>query len=48
MQAVVKTPRIKINIRGDIPKKILSVLREEYGEKIKLSEDIIYRTHTDD
>ena len=40
MQAVVKTPRIKINIRGDIPKKILSVLREEYGEKVKLFEDI--------
>ena len=26
MQAVVKTPRIEINIKGDIPEKLLSLL----------------------
>lgn len=36
MQAVVKTHRIDINIKGEIPHKILSVLKEEYGEAVKL------------
>lgn len=39
MQAVVKTPHIKINIKGDIPDKLLTVLRDEYGEKVKLFKD---------
>jgi DNA-binding XRE family transcriptional regulator len=39
MQAVVKMPHIEINIKGNIPQKILSLLREEYGEKVQLSED---------
>ena len=39
MQAVVKTPRIEINITGDIPEKLMSVLEEEYGEQVQLSED---------
>ena len=39
MQAVVKTPRIEINIKGDIPEKLMSVLEEEYGEQVQLSED---------
>ena len=39
MQAVVKTPRIDINIKGDISKKLLSILKEEYGEEIELSDD---------
>ena len=34
MQAVVKTPRIEVNIKGDIPPKLLSVLKEEFGEDI--------------
>ena len=38
MQAVVKTPRIEINIKGEIPEKLLSVLQEEYGEQIQLSD----------
>jgi len=38
MQAVVKTPHIEINIKGDIPKRLLSVLEEEYGESVLLSE----------
>jgi len=40
MQAVVKTPLIEINIKGVIPTKLLSVLKEEYGEQVKLSKDI--------
>ncbi len=39
MQAVVKTPYIEINIKGDIPPRILSVLEEEYGGSLHLSED---------
>lgn len=39
MQAVVKTPRININIKGDISEKLLSILKEEYGEEIELYED---------
>ena len=39
MQAVVKTPRIEINIKGDIPEKLLSLLEEEYGEQIQLLDD---------
>jgi DNA-binding XRE family transcriptional regulator len=39
MQAVVKTPHININIRGEIPKKIISTLKEEYGNKVKFIED---------
>lgn len=39
MQAVVKTPHIEITIRGDIPPKLLSLLREEYGETMRLIED---------
>lgn len=36
MQAHVKTPHIKINIQGDIDPKIINVLRELYGKKVKL------------
>ena len=36
MQAVVKTPQIEINIKGVIPDKLMSVLKEEYGEQIQL------------
>jgi len=39
MQAVVKTPRIEINIKGEIPSKLLSVLQEEYGEAVALVEE---------
>ena len=39
MQAVVKTPRIEINIKGEIPDRLMSVLEEEYGEQVQLSED---------
>ena len=36
MQAVVKTPRIEINIKGEIPERLISVLEEEYGEQMQL------------
>ena len=39
MQAVVKTPHIEINIKGEIPERLLSVLEEEYGEQIQLSDE---------
>lgn len=39
MQAVVKTPRIEINIRGEIPLKLLTVLEEEFGEQVRLLDE---------
>ena len=39
MQAVVKMPHIKIDIEGDIPDQLISVLQEEYGENIKFIEE---------
>ena len=37
MQAVVKTPHTEIKIKGYIPKKILTALRNEYGKKVKVT-----------
>jgi len=39
MLAHVRTRRIEIKIEGDIPKKILSVLKELYGENVIISDD---------
>lgn len=39
MQAIVKTPRIEILVRGDIPEKLMSLLNDEYGRQVQLSED---------
>lgn len=40
MQAVVKTPHIKINVQGDvIPAKLIFLLKEEYGNKVKFVEE---------
>jgi len=39
MQAVVKTPLIEISIKGDISKKMLNFLKEEYGNKVHLKKD---------
>ena len=36
MQAVVKTPHIEVNIKGVIPQKLISLLKEEYGEEVKV------------
>jgi DNA-binding XRE family transcriptional regulator len=32
MQVVVKTPRINLKMKGDIPAGIIKVLKDEYGE----------------
>lgn len=37
MLAVVKTPHIEINIKGEIPEKLISVLEEEYGQDVEIS-----------
>lgn len=39
MQAVVKTPHIKIEIKGKISKRLLNVLKEEYGSDVQLVPD---------
>ena len=38
MQAVVKTPRTNIHIQGEIPSRILEMLRSEYGSELKIYE----------
>jgi DNA-binding XRE family transcriptional regulator len=35
----VKTPHIEIKIKGDIPQKLIKVLKDEYGKNVKISED---------
>ncbi|MFH1762284.1 MAG: helix-turn-helix transcriptional regulator [bacterium] len=37
MLAVVKTPRIKIKVEGEIPSWMLKRLKKEYGRKLSLS-----------
>jgi DNA-binding XRE family transcriptional regulator len=39
MLAVVKTPRIKIEIKGKISKRLLDVLKEEYGSEVQIVPD---------
>jgi len=39
MQAVVKTPRIEVNIKGEIPPKLISLLEEEFGENLQIAEE---------
>ena len=39
MQAVVKTPHIEINIKGEIPQKLVKILKQEYGKKLRLIND---------
>ncbi len=36
MLAVVKTPHTEIRIKGRIPKRLMAVLRHEYGSKVRL------------
>jgi DNA-binding XRE family transcriptional regulator len=38
MQALVKTPRTNIHIKGEIPSYILEMLRKEYGGDLKIYE----------
>ena len=39
MQAVVKTPRIEVNIRGELSPKLIAVLEEEFGTELLLTEE---------
>ena len=39
MQAVVKTPRIEVEIRGEISPKLIAVLEEEFGPDLLLAEE---------
>ena len=39
MQAVVKTPHIDINIRGEIPSKLLKLIQNEYGDSVHIIKD---------
>ena len=39
MQAVVKTPRIEVNIKGEIPPRLITLLEEEFGDKLRLAEE---------
>ncbi len=39
MLAVVRTPHIEIEIKGKISKKLLDVLKEEYGSEVQIVPD---------
>jgi DNA-binding XRE family transcriptional regulator len=39
MQVHVKTPHTKIDMTGDIPEKIITMLKEVYGKKVTISDD---------
>jgi DNA-binding XRE family transcriptional regulator len=39
MQAVVKTPLTEITISGQISQRLFPVLKEEFGEQVRLSEE---------
>jgi len=50
MQVVAKTPRIDLRIKGDIPEKIIKVLRDEYGEldvSLDADDELLEVTTTD-
>lgn len=39
MLAVVKTPLIDIHIKGKIPSRLVTVLKKEYGKKVRLTKE---------
>jgi DNA-binding XRE family transcriptional regulator len=39
MLAVVKTPLIDIQIKGKIPSRLVTVLKKEYGKKVRLTKE---------
>jgi DNA-binding XRE family transcriptional regulator len=39
MQALVKTPLIEITAKGEIPKRIMSALKKEFGNKLEINDD---------
>lgn len=42
MQVHVKTPRIKIDMTGDIPESILSAVKKEFGRNVRIENDDEY------
>jgi len=45
MQALVKTPHIKIKIQGDIPKNLLTVLKKDFGNELKISNELTKKVY---
>jgi ribosome-binding protein aMBF1 (putative translation factor) len=39
MQALVKTPLIEITVKGEIPKKVLAVLKKEFGDSLEINDE---------
>ena len=39
MQVAVKTPRIELNMKGDIPERVILFLEEEYGVSLRQTAD---------
>ncbi|OHD71164.1 MAG: hypothetical protein A2W19_15355 [Spirochaetes bacterium RBG_16_49_21] len=39
MQVHVKTPHTKINIEGEISKKLLKILKQDFGDKLVVEDD---------
>ena len=39
MQVAVKTPRIKLQMKGDIPERVILFLEEEYGVSLRQTAD---------
>ena len=42
MHVHVKTPHTSIDMTGDIPEKIITILKEVYGKKVTVSDDDAY------
>lgn len=42
MQVHVKTPRIKIDMTGDVPLKVINLLKEVYGKKVSITDNDEY------
>ena len=51
MQVAVKTPRIELNMKGDIPERVILFLEEEYGVSLRQTaddgEDVVNALETD-
>ena len=42
MQVHVKMPHIRIDIKGDVPAKIIKILKNEYGKNVTIKDDDEY------
>ena len=51
MQVAVKTPRIELKMKGDIPERVILFLEEEYGVSLRQTaddgEDVVNAVETD-